>query len=146
MDKLPPRLSSKLQINNTTKCWEWIAVRDKHGYGRFSWKYKTVFSHRLVYELLVGATKLELDHKCRNPACSNPEHLEPVTHKENVRRGLTGQASIARYAKHLYCPKNHPLFGNNLYSYVMKNGYINKQCRTCRRDSKRRRRANGAVD
>ena len=48
-----------------------------------------VLAHRVYYERHVGPVPegLELDHLCRNPGCVNPEHLEPVTHAENIRRG-----------------------------------------------------------
>jgi hypothetical protein len=42
-----------------------------------------------VYEALTGSipADLQLDHLCRVRNCVNPAHLEPVTPRENVRRG-----------------------------------------------------------
>lgn len=73
-------------------CWVWT------GYLMTGYPYMSittpigkasVFVHRALWVLKHGALPdgLELDHKCRNTACFNPEHLEPVTHQENVRRG-----------------------------------------------------------
>jgi hypothetical protein len=31
---------------------------------------------------------LVIDHKCRTPSCVNPDHLEPVTQGENLRRAF----------------------------------------------------------
>jgi hypothetical protein len=66
-------------------CWLWNGKRNHLGYGIFSERR----AHRVVYEHFVGpiGEGLELDHKCRVTSCVNPAHLEPVTHKENVRRG-----------------------------------------------------------
>lgn len=69
-------------------CWAWLGSVDQNGYGRInSPGYRRV--HRLSYELAIGQIPdgLVLDHKCRNPSCCNPDHLEPVTNQENVRRG-----------------------------------------------------------
>lgn len=75
------------KIEKTATCWNWTGSTEK-GYGRLSWDGKNYRAHRLVYELLVGeiSTGLVLDHLCRNTRCVNPEHLEPVTNSENIRR------------------------------------------------------------
>lgn len=72
-------------------CWLWTASLTGDGYGRISLGGKfgpMGLAHRVAYELLVGPIPegLELDHLCRVRRCVNPEHLEPVTHAENVRR------------------------------------------------------------
>src|SRR5699024_2450602 len=65
-----------------TPCWIWQGRIDPKGYGRLGW----TLAHRLVFEREVGPIppERELDHLCRERSCVNPEHLEPVTHKENV--------------------------------------------------------------
>lgn len=86
-----------------------------------------VRAHVAAYELVVGPIPpgLEPDHLCRNKRCVHPGHLEPVTHAENTRRGLSHRT---------HCPHGHPYSGDNLY--VDPRGH--RQCRTCAR---RRRRS-----
>lgn len=86
-------LDAKYTVNIDTGCWEWQREKNNKGYGRLRINGKKVSSHRHYYELHAGPIPdgLELDHKCRNRGCCNPEHLEIVTHKENVRRGLSAK-------------------------------------------------------
>lgn len=78
-------------------CWIWVGVRH-FGYGRFMVSTrreapKCVAAHRFSYERLVGPIPLglDLDHLCRNRACVNPAHLEPVTRQVNIARGFAAR-------------------------------------------------------
>jgi hypothetical protein len=76
---------------HSTPCWIWqLSLHARTGYGAKKTNGVSTLAHRAVYEHHVGPIPdgLELDHLCRVRACVNPAHLEPVTHKENVRRGL----------------------------------------------------------
>jgi len=104
-------------------CWEWTgntAVRG--GYGRFKVNGKMVYAGRWYYERVNGPVLqgLELDHLCRNTSCVNPAHLEPVTRKENARRGLNGILFV-------HCKNGHPV--NNRNTRRTKNGW--RICRIC---------------
>lgn len=121
-------------------CWEWIGSTSR-GYGRIrdedgkGWPV-----HRLVYTRLVGPVQepLQLDHLCRNRACCNPEHLEPVTPRVNTLRGESLQA---QNAVKTHCPKGHPYEGDNLLVRVNKthrNGH--RCCRACGRLRRQRQR------
>lgn len=72
-------------------CWEWTAAHHRDGYGRFHTPARLVQAHRWLYEQTYGPvdSSLDLDHGCRNPACVNPLHLEPVTRRTNLMRGNT---------------------------------------------------------
>lgn len=67
-------------------CWEWNGFRDNVNYGRIKYKQRPVKLHRFMYERYKGPIPkgLVVRHKCDNPPCSNPEHLEVGTHQENM--------------------------------------------------------------
>ena len=54
-------------------------------------------AHRVMYEQMRGPVPddRDLDHLCRNRACGNPDHLEPVSRSENLRRGERGKMTLA---------------------------------------------------
>ena len=115
-------------------CWMWLASVGGGGYGRISlggadggW----AVAHRVVYELLVGPIPdgLVIDQLCRVRACVNPRHLEPVTHAENIRRGLRGRMVT-------HCPRGHEYDVANTRYWRGR-----RDCRTCDRDLKRTQRA-----
>jgi hypothetical protein len=87
---LPKRVEDKILVNDDTGCWEWQGCTNSNGgYGRVYFGRRSQVVHRYVYELLKNQIPegAELDHLCYNRICCNPEHLEPVTHRENMRRG-----------------------------------------------------------
>lgn len=77
----------RIEIDSETDCWMWIG-QTVRGYGRCKWKRIYLAAHRGAYASLVGPIPdgLSLDHLCRNTACVNPDHLEPVPIRENIRR------------------------------------------------------------
>ena len=81
-------------------CWVWQGARNEHGYGRYHYAGKKRFAHRVAYTWLNGGIPdgLDLDHLCRNRACINPDHLDPVSHQENQRR-----------SRKALCSEGHPL-------------------------------------
>ena len=88
-------------------CWVWTrSIVD--GYARLSIGGKECLAHRVTYELSRGAvpTWLTLDHLCRNRACINPAHLEPISQAENTRRGMSPSAVAGRTG---LCPLGHQL-------------------------------------
>jgi hypothetical protein len=123
---LPERFWSKVQLR-PTGCWEWTASLST-GYGQCFIGGRVDKAHRVTYMALVGPIPegLVLDHLCRNRACCNPEHLEPVSNKENILRGVSPSANQARRT---HCRKGHPLEGENLSPGQVLIG--KRGCRTC---------------
>ncbi len=113
------------KIEKTDTCWNWKGDTWS-GYGKIRIKSKNYRVHRLVYELLVGQipTGLELDHRCRNRKCVNPEHLEPVTHAVNMERGMPFRK------QRTHCNQGHELTEDNIVRKKYKNhGTV---CRICK--------------
>lgn len=75
-------------IELETGCRIWQGSKVGAGYGVVSTGNRRVYVHRLAYELANGPIPegLEIDHLCAVKDCVNPEHLEAVTHAENMRR------------------------------------------------------------
>ncbi len=129
---LPVNLEDKIIPEPMSGCWLWLGgLRDKKDqYGCFGWEGKTWRSHRLVYTFLVApvAAELDIDHLCRNHFCCNPDHLEPVTRKQNIARGVGVAPNNLRKT---HCPQGHPYNEENTYVWAAQ-----RFCRICSRKYK----------
>lgn len=122
-------------------CWLWTGARTRAGgYGQLRVKTGLVLAHRWMYEQVRGPIPqgLTIDHLCRNRTCVNPDHLEPVTIRENILRGA---GRCANNARKTHCQAGHPLSGSNLRNGPRRG----RECVTCsrayQRDYQRRYRA-----
>ena len=76
---------------------------------------------------------LTIDHLCRNRACVNPDHLEPVTHAENVSRGFINRVNSAK----THCPQGHAYDAANTH----RDAANRRHCRRCSAAATRRYKA-----
>jgi hypothetical protein len=83
---------------NNSPCWHWIGTISPEGYGRFWLGNVRAFAHRWAYEYFVLKIPqgLVIDHLCRNHSCVNPAHMEVVTNRENIARGISPFAAHIR--------------------------------------------------
>lgn len=109
------------------RCWVYVGHLGATGYGSFRLGKAEVKAHRFAYEAENGPIPegLEIDHLCRNRACVRPDHLEPTTHAENMRRA---------YPARTHCKYDHEFTEAN--TWVAKNGA--QRCRECARNRMRK--------
>ena len=134
------RFWEKVTFEPTSGCWLWTAACDTKGYGIF-WPVTGIGkylarAHRYAYELLTGPIPegFDLDHLCRIRACVNPRHLEPVTRRVNVLRGV-GPAAVNALKES--CSNGHEFTEANTYHRTDR---IGRLCRRCDADRHARAR------
>jgi hypothetical protein len=100
-ERMAERFWSKVDKRGPNECWEWTASRNWAGYGKFgvSTAHGVEGAHRVSLWLSGRETPkgMHVDHLCRNPPCVNPNHLEVVTHRENLMRGRGPEVTRARH-------------------------------------------------
>lgn len=135
--RMPERFWSKIERGAEEDCWVWTGRLDSEGYGIWQWvedgHRRTRTVHRAAYiELVVPVEPhLVIDHLCRNRACVNPAHLEPVTQAENLRRSPKRNRDFISH-----CPLGHAYDDAN--TYVRADGRY--ACRACAAERARRRK------
>lgn len=119
------------KVEPTGFCWLWKGSRGRYGHGYFNlgadFGRRGITAHKFSYETLVGMVPdgLELDHLCRIPWCVNPDHLQPVTHAENIRRGFAPTMQLNRRQ---VCAEGHDT-SDDKDVYISKTG--RRTCRIC---------------
>lgn len=117
------------KVETKEGCWRWLGGLDAHGYAQIGGgppDHRMLKGHRVAYELVRGAipSGLVIDHLCRNKACVNPWHMEPVSNAENVRRAAAWVVLKTR------CKHGHAYDDKN--TYRMPSGW--RDCKQCVRE------------
>ena len=124
MDKLEQRFFSK--VEKTETCWNWVAGTDK-GYGVFDLKGKKVGAHRASWIINIGQIPegKQVNHKCRNLICVNPDHLYIGTQKDNVRDQIKdgtisrGEGRPATSLRDSDIPEIRRLISRYVYQFII---------------------------
>jgi len=97
------RFMQRVQVRSRHECWEWLGHYGDGRYGYLSVGGKSVRAHRWLFALLHGAVADDevVRHKCDNPRCVNPTHLEIGTYADNTRDKFDrGRAPNRQGSKH----------------------------------------------
>lgn len=120
-------------------CWLWVGGQGDDGYGKF-WNgsaHEGVYRFALRVLRGVDVRGRDVDHLCRRPSCANPDHLEAVTHRVNLLRGISPAAINARKT---HCKHGHEFSPEN----TMLDNQGKRRCRRCDYErNKRSRRRRG---
>jgi len=122
------RLLEKIEKQKGSDCWFFTGSKLPSGYGILWNGVRPIGAHRISFQLYRGEITdgMEIDHICNNRSCVNPEHLQLLTHKENMRKS---SALMGINARKTHCKRDHELSGDNLH--ITPRGA--RQCKECMR-------------
>lgn len=138
---MPPSLTDRFLakiVDGPLGCWDWTGHVKPNGYGQVKVGGRPQYAHRVAYTLTRGPIPdgLVIDHLCRRRHCVNPDHLDVVTTRTNILRGVS---PAARRARQTHCARGHEF--DDATTYVAPNG--TRHCRRCAALRARTRRRRG---
>lgn len=125
---LSPRKKFDFWTQKTEDCWLWTGSASTSGYGTLTVDGHRRPAHRFSYEIHIGPIPdgHEIHHTCQVPACVNPAHLVPLTHRRHLRLHADQVT---------HCPQGHGYTPENTWTYRG-----SRYCRECRRTEARERK------
>lgn len=140
------KLLARSVRDEATGCLRWTGAHIPQGYGQVvvSGRRGSQRVHRVAHELWIGPIPegYDVDHVkergCAHRDCIEPSHLEAVTHRENLLRGIGPSAINARKAR---CKHGHRFSPGN--TRIDAKG--DRICRTCDRAKRARSHAKRKV-
>jgi len=98
----------KVKVGDVNECWEWMASKDRKGYGELNVEGKTTKAHRISFSLILEDPKdKQVCHTCDNPSCVNPNHLFLGTNEDN-HKDKVAKGRQARGPGHGLSAEKHP--------------------------------------
>lgn len=126
------RFWPRVEVGRKQECWSWTGPTLEFGHGRADTPAGKA-AHRYAWATANGRKPLAdevIRHKCDNPPCVNPDHLEVGTQMDNVNDAIDrGRAPFERG----HCKKGHELTPEN--SLFRQNG--ERRCKKCTREYER---------
>ena len=119
------------KTDKSSGCWVYLGQPSAR-YAEIKTNSKRMGIHRWSYMHYIGEIKdgYEVDHKCRNTKCWNPDHLQALPRSENARANKVAEANLAK----THCVKGHEFTKENTYLY---GGH--RRCKICRSEDSRKR-------
>lgn len=125
------RAMCRVEYDTNGGCWLWSGYLNEFGYA-IMWARKTWRAARFFYQATVREIPkgFQVDHLCRVRSCVNPAHLQAVSQRANILRGV---APPSLNAKKTHCPRGHELTRENTVPVIGPRGAPERTCRKCRR-------------
>lgn len=117
-------------------CWVWKGVIDGKGYGAI-WESpqtrKYLRAHRMSYAHAYGPIdpELKVRHKCDNPPCVRPDHLELGTQKDNIQDAARRGRMNPWKSQVTHCPRDHEYDATSVRIDKRTRSGTSRRCRTC---------------
>lgn len=126
--KVQPLFERVFKKVEVADCWYWLGTIQPNGYGKININGQNKLAHRFMWTYLVGPIPkdYQIDHLCKVKSCVNPDHLQPVTSQENIRRSSVAVAARNNFRLQAVCKNGHIRSSTNT---KITNGY--KRCLDC---------------